>query len=89
MRQQGRDLRERLVSRRLVDPVLLGRRSRQRTLLLHGRDDRVIPLDASLRLLGLLPAADLHVFARCGHAVPAERGPELHRLVSLFLENHV
>lgn len=59
-------------------------------LLVHGDDDRVVPLDAATRpLLSALPDARLHVLAGCGHAVPAERPAELHRLVSLFLENHV
>jgi pimeloyl-ACP methyl ester carboxylesterase len=37
------------------------------TLLIHGREDRVIPLETSLKLLGLLPNAQLHVFGHCGH----------------------
>jgi pimeloyl-ACP methyl ester carboxylesterase len=59
-------------------------------LLVHGDDDRVVPLrEGALALLAALPGARLHVFGRCGHAVPAERGAELERLVSRFLEDHV
>ena len=41
----------------------------QQTLLIHGRDDRVIPLEVSERLLRLIPHAQLHVFGECGHSV--------------------
>lgn len=57
----------------------------QRTLIVHGRDDRVIPLEVSERLLRLLPHADLHVFGECGHWVQIEKLPGFLRLVSDFL----
>lgn len=37
------------------------------TLIIHGREDRVIPLDNSYKLLQLIPNAELHVFGKCGH----------------------
>jgi len=37
------------------------------TLVVHGRDDRIIPLGNALRLLELIPRSQLHVFGRCGH----------------------
>lgn len=43
------------------------------TLLIHGREDRVIPLATSLQALELLPDAELHVFKGCGHWVQIER----------------
>jgi 2-hydroxy-6-oxo-octa-2,4-dienoate hydrolase len=43
------------------------------TLVLHGRDDRVIPPELGLRLARAMPNADLHLFTRCGHWVQAER----------------
>ncbi len=67
----------------LPDDVLA--RIEQPTLLVHGRDDRVIPLSSSLRLLGLLPDADLHVFARCGHWVQIEAVDRFAVLVRDFL----
>ncbi len=57
----------------------------QRTLIVHGRDDRVIPLEVSERLLRLLPHADLHVFGECGHWVQIEKLPGFLRLVGDFL----
>lgn len=58
----------------------------QPALILHGRDDEVIPLETSLRLLRLLPHADLHVFARCGHWVQIERADDFVALTARFLE---
>lgn len=43
------------------------------TLLVHGRDDEVIPLDASLTALRALAHAELHLFANCGHWVQIEQ----------------
>ena len=58
-------------------------------LLVHGAQDRVVPLrDSTLPLLGLLRDARAHVFGRVGHASPVERPAELHRLLSTFLEDH-
>jgi pimeloyl-ACP methyl ester carboxylesterase len=55
------------------------------TLIVHGRDDRVIPLATSLRLLELIDASVLHVFGRCGHWTQIEHGAEFNRLVDEFL----
>lgn len=43
------------------------------TLVLHGREDRVIPLEMGLRLGRAMPNAEFHMFGRCGHWVQAER----------------
>ena len=43
------------------------------TLVLHGREDRVIPVDMGLRLGSSIPNAQFHMFGRCGHWVQAER----------------
>ncbi|ACY96128.1 alpha/beta hydrolase fold protein [Thermomonospora curvata DSM 43183] len=56
-----------------------------RTLLVHGRDDRVIPLETSLRLLHLIEDSRLHVFGRCGHWTQIEHAAEFNRLVLEFL----
>ncbi|MGB3067154.1 MAG: alpha/beta hydrolase [Ottowia sp.] len=57
----------------------------QQTLIIHGRDDRVIPLEVSERLLRLIPHADLHVFGECGHWVQIEKAEAFTRLISEFL----
>jgi len=55
------------------------------TLLIHGRDDRVVPLETSLRLNQLIGASQLHVFGQCGHWVQIEHAKRFVRLVSDFL----
>lgn len=55
------------------------------TLLVHGRDDRVIPLSTSLRIHGLIDDSQLHVFGRCGHWVQIEHAEAFNRLLSDFL----
>jgi pimeloyl-ACP methyl ester carboxylesterase len=56
-----------------------------RTLLIWGRDDRVIPLDGAFILLRRMPDARLHVFPRCGHWAQLEWQEEFDRLVTDFL----
>lgn len=54
-------------------------------LVIHGRDDLVIPVETSYRLASLLPVADLHVFARCGHWTQIEHASRFNALVDDFL----
>ncbi|WP_417565108.1 alpha/beta fold hydrolase [Marinobacter sp.] len=56
------------------------------TLILHGREDEVIPLEASLKLAELVDRAQLHVFGRCGHWTQIEHASRFARLVNDFLE---
>ncbi len=56
-----------------------------RTLVVHGREDQVIPLTNSYRLLELIPDAQLHVFGRCGHWTQIEHAETFNRLVLDFL----
>jgi pimeloyl-ACP methyl ester carboxylesterase len=56
-------------------------------LLVHGAQDRVVPLrDGFLPLLETLPDVRGHVFGNCGHASPLERTAEFNRLLTTFLE---
>ncbi|RWU19292.1 2-hydroxy-6-oxo-2,4-heptadienoate hydrolase [Pseudomonas alkylphenolica] len=55
------------------------------TLLIHGRDDQVIPLAVSERMLRLIPHAQMHVFGECGHWVQIERAQAFTRLLVDFL----
>ena len=55
------------------------------TLLVHGAEDQVVPLDTSLRLVRLLPDADLRVYGRCGHWTQIERAADFQHDVSEFL----
>ena len=54
------------------------------TLLIHGREDRILPLSSSLRLLELIPQAELHVFGRCGHWTQIEHTARFNQLVLNF-----
>ncbi len=54
-------------------------------LIIHGRDDDVIPLSVSLRLLEITQRSQLHVFGRCGHWVQIEHADRFSRLVGDFL----
>jgi 2-hydroxymuconate-semialdehyde hydrolase/2-hydroxy-6-oxo-octa-2,4-dienoate hydrolase len=55
-------------------------------LLVHGREDKVVPLSVSVTMLGLLPNADLHVFSHCGHWTQIERADEFSALVKDYLD---
>lgn len=55
------------------------------TLVVHGRDDQVIPLSNSLRLLELIGPSQLHVFGQCGHWVQIEHADAFSRIVGDFL----
>lgn len=55
------------------------------TLIIHGRDDRVIPLQTSLTLHQLISRSQLHVFGRCGHWTQIEHAGRFARLVGDFL----
>ena len=54
------------------------------TLIVHGREDRVIPLENSLKLLQLIDKAQLHVFGHCGHWTQIEHTAEFAELIMGF-----
>jgi 2-hydroxy-6-oxo-octa-2,4-dienoate hydrolase len=58
---------------------------RHQTLVVHGREDRVIPLANAYRLLDLIPAAQLHVFGHCGHWTQIEKSAAFNDMVLRFL----
>jgi len=55
------------------------------TLVLHGREDRVIPLANSLTLAQWIPNSQLHVFGHCGHWTQIEHAARFNRLVGDFV----
>jgi pimeloyl-ACP methyl ester carboxylesterase len=55
------------------------------TLLIHGREDNVIPLSVSYELFELIPNAELHVFGHCGHWTQIERKEPFNTIVTAFL----
>jgi pimeloyl-ACP methyl ester carboxylesterase len=56
----------------IVPPSALARMPHD-VALVHGRQDRVVPLEASLYLLQHLKRAELHVLDRCGHWAQLQR----------------
>ena len=61
------------------------RRLPHETLVIHGREDQVIPLQTSLTLSNLIPRAQLHVFGQCGHWTQIEHAARFAQLVGNFL----
>lgn len=55
------------------------------TLIMHGREDEVIPLQNSLTLSQWIPNSQLHVFGHCGHWTQIEHAARFARLVTDFL----
>ena len=54
------------------------------TLVIHGRDDRIIPMSNSVTLCQWIERSQLHVFGRCGHWVQIEHAARFSRLVGDF-----
>ena len=54
------------------------------TLILHGRDDKVIPFGNALTLHQWIKDSQLHGFGRCGHWVQIEHAARFVRLLSDF-----
>ena len=63
------------------------RKISKETLIVHGRDDKVIPLENSYRLLQLIDRSQLHVFGHCGHWVQIEQADPFVRLVDDFISH--
>ena len=54
-------------------------------LVIHGREDRVIPLSTSLTLSSWIQRSQLHVYGQCGHWTQIEHAARFARLVGDFL----
>ena len=53
-------------------------------LILHGREDRVVPVAASQKMFDLIPNSQLHIFGKCGHWTQIEHAARFQHLVSTF-----
>lgn len=58
---------------------------KNQTLIIHGREDRVIPPATSQRLFELISHSELHLFGRCGHWTQLEHSARFNALVADFL----
>ncbi|NYB75061.1 alpha/beta fold hydrolase [Sedimentibacter hydroxybenzoicus DSM 7310] len=58
---------------------------KQPVLIIHGREDLVIPVSNSYKLFNLIDDAALHVFGHCGHWTQIEKTAQFSQLVDNFL----
>ena len=59
------------------------------TLILHGREDQVIPPETSETLFKLIPNAQLHMFGKCGHWTQIEQNARFVAMVDFFLSDKI
>jgi 2-hydroxy-6-oxonona-2,4-dienedioate hydrolase len=57
------------------------------TLIVWGRQDRVVPFDTGLRLVAGIPNSQLHIFNQCGHWAQWEHAHAFNRMVVDFLKH--
>jgi 2-hydroxymuconate-semialdehyde hydrolase len=76
--------RQRWLDAQIVPDEALARIEHE-VLILHGREDRVVPVRASQHMFEQIPNAQLHVFGRCGHWTQIEHAQRFQQLVAQFL----
>jgi 2-hydroxymuconate-semialdehyde hydrolase len=54
------------------------------TLIVHGREDKVIPLATSYELFSMIQKAQIHVFGQCGHWTQIEHAARFNKLICDF-----
>ena len=54
------------------------------TLIVHGREDKVIPVENSLKIFHMILDSQLHIFGKCGHWTQIEHAQEFGELVNDF-----
>src|SRR3546814_12100789 len=54
-------------------------------LIVHGREDVIVPVDVAYRVSALLPHSELHVFGECGHWTQIEKKDRFVEVVIPFL----
>ena len=55
------------------------------TLVIHGREDVIVPYAVSLRFHELIPNSELHLFGQCGHWTQIEKRERFVAVVTPFL----
>jgi 2-hydroxymuconate-semialdehyde hydrolase len=58
-------------------------------LIIHGREDDVIPTETSQLLFRLIPNAQLHMFSKCGHWTQIEQNSRFVSMVEHFLSDKI
>lgn len=56
------------------------------TLIIHGREDKVIPLQNAYTLHELIEKSELHVFGQCGHWTQIEHAKRFNQLLINFFQ---
>jgi 2-hydroxymuconate-semialdehyde hydrolase len=72
----------------LVPPSALKEMNHE-ILLIHGHQDRFVPLQSSLYVMDYLPNAQLHIFKRCGHWSQVEQKERFIKLTSDFFNGEL
>ncbi len=54
-------------------------------LVIHGREDQVVPPTCAEKIFKAIPCAQLHMFGQCGHWVQIEKQQQFLKLLSDFL----
>lgn len=55
------------------------------TLIVHGYDDQIIPVENAFKLLSLIPRSQMHIFRECGHWTQIEYKNQFNKMVADFL----
>lgn len=55
------------------------------TLIIHGREDEVIPVENSYKLINLIDNAQMHIFGHCGHWTQIEQSKRFNEQVKMFV----
>ena len=58
------------------------------TLLIWGREDRIIPVLSALRFKEDIPHANLHIIEQCGHSPQLEHPEQVARLIGTWAQEH-
>jgi 2-hydroxymuconate-semialdehyde hydrolase len=58
------------------------------TLVVHGRQDVIVPIECSYYLAEHLPAADLYVMNECGHWTQVEQAERFRTILRDFVDDH-
>ncbi|MFC3787090.1 2-hydroxymuconate-semialdehyde hydrolase [Sphingopyxis italica] len=71
---------------RLATPEEDIRKIEAPALIIHGREDVIVPVDVAYRFSALLPHSELHVFGECGHWTQIEKKDRFVEVVLPFLK---
>lgn len=68
----------------LIVPDSTLRRIEHPVLLVHGRNDLIVPVETSYYLLNRLPNVEMHIIGRCSHWTQIEHSQRFHELLTHF-----